>query len=114
MVVGELLEDHRLLRRHGALVAACTALENREHRVSCRTGCGAEELSAAPLKRITAMNREFAVSYKDGQFGIVSNTCNHAGGPLGKGRLDGEYIVCPWHNWKFHRVMGKVNLGSKT
>jgi hypothetical protein len=32
---------------------------------------GAEELSAAPLKRITAMNREFAASLKDGQFGIV-------------------------------------------
>jgi nitrite reductase/ring-hydroxylating ferredoxin subunit len=72
---------------------------------------GAEELSAAPLKRITAMNREFAVSYKDGQLGVVSNTCNHAGGPLGKGRLDGEYIVCPWHNWKFHRCNGKGEPG---
>jgi nitrite reductase/ring-hydroxylating ferredoxin subunit/multimeric flavodoxin WrbA len=66
----------------------------------------AEELSAAPLKRVTAMDREFAVSYKDGQFGVVSNRCNHVGGPLGKGRLDGEYIVCPWHNWKFHRCNG--------
>jgi nitrite reductase/ring-hydroxylating ferredoxin subunit len=84
---------------------------------------GAEELSAAPLKRITTMNREFAVSYKDGQFGVVSNTCNHAGGPLGKGRLDGEYIVCPWHNWKLSArgtignstgVTRKVNLASRT
>jgi hypothetical protein len=57
-----------------------------------------DELSATPLKRVTVMNREFAVSYKDGKFGVLSNTCNHAGGPLGKGRLDGEYIVCPWHN----------------
>ena len=72
---------------------------------------GAEELSAAPLKPITAMNREFAVSHKDGQFGVVSNTCNHVGGPLGKGRLDGEYIVCPWHNWKFHRCNGKGEPG---
>ena len=21
-------------------------------------------------------------------------------------RLDGDYIVCPWHNWKFHRCSG--------
>ena len=75
---------------------------------------GAQELSAAPLRRITAMSREFAVSYKDGQFGVVSNTCNHAGGPLGKGRLDGEYIVCPGTIGNFTGVMGKVNLGSKT
>ena len=73
----------------------------------------AEELSTTPLKRITGMNREFAVSYKDGQFGVISNTCNHVGGPLGKGRLDGEYIVCPWHNWKFHRCNGKGEPGSE-
>ena len=30
---------------------------------------GADELSAAPLKRVTAMNRELAVSYKDAKFG---------------------------------------------
>src|SRR5215470_16938071 len=71
----------------------------------------ADELSAAPLKRVTAMNREFAVSYKDAKFGVLSNTCNHAGGPLGKGRLDGEYIVCPWHNWKFHRCTGEGEPG---
>jgi nitrite reductase/ring-hydroxylating ferredoxin subunit len=57
------------------------------------------------------MNRELAVSYKDEKFGVLSNTCNHAGGPLGKGRLDGEYIVCPWHNWKFHRCSGKGEPG---
>ena len=36
----------------------------------------------------------------------VSNVCNHFGGPLGEGRLDGDYITCPWHGWKFHRRTG--------
>jgi nitrite reductase/ring-hydroxylating ferredoxin subunit len=49
---------------------------------------------------------KIAVSHRNGQFGVVSGICNHAAGPLGKGRLDGDYIVCPWHNWKFHRVTG--------
>jgi nitrite reductase/ring-hydroxylating ferredoxin subunit/multimeric flavodoxin WrbA len=66
----------------------------------------ADELSKTLLKRITAKNRDLAVSFKDGKFGAVSNACNHVGGPLGDGRLDGEYIVCPWHNWKFHRCSG--------
>ena len=65
-----------------------------------------EELSGLPLRRIKVVNHELAISLKDGQFGAVSNTCNHVGGPLGEGRLDGEYIVCPWHNWKFHRCSG--------
>ncbi len=65
-----------------------------------------EELSAAPLSRVKAQSHELAVSFVDGAFGVVSNVCNHAGGPLGEGRLDGDYIVCPWHYWKFHRGTG--------
>src|ERR1700690_989776 len=64
------------------------------------------EFSGTPLKRVTAMDRPLAISFKDGQIGAVSNTCNHVGGPLGDGRLDGDYIVCPWHQWKFHRCTG--------
>src|SRR5688500_5848184 len=70
-----------------------------------------EDLSKAPLRRIATKNRELAVSFKDGRFGAVSNACNHVGGPLGDGRLDGEYITCPWHNWKFHRCDGKGEPG---
>lgn len=66
----------------------------------------ADDVCRSPLKRVTAMGRDFAVSTKDGKIGVVSNTCNHVGGPLGEGRLDGDYIVCPWHNWKFHRCTG--------
>jgi nitrite reductase/ring-hydroxylating ferredoxin subunit/multimeric flavodoxin WrbA len=65
-----------------------------------------QEFSKAPLKRVTVGQRDYAISCKDGQFGAVSNACNHVGGPLGDGRLDGDYIVCPWHNWKFHRCSG--------
>lgn len=59
-----------------------------------------------PLREITLGDMTIAISYLNGKFGAVSNFCNHAGGPLGKGRLDGDYIVCPWHNWKFHRMTG--------
>jgi nitrite reductase/ring-hydroxylating ferredoxin subunit/multimeric flavodoxin WrbA len=71
----------------------------------------AEELAQAPLRHIKADERDLAVSFRDGQFGVVSNTCNHVGGPLGEGGLDGDYITCPWHNWKFHRCSGKGEPG---
>jgi nitrite reductase/ring-hydroxylating ferredoxin subunit/multimeric flavodoxin WrbA len=62
-----------------------------------------EELSKTPLQRVTAKNAAIAVSFKDGEFGAVSNACNHVGGPLGEGRIDDAgYIQCPWHGWKFH------------
>lgn len=64
------------------------------------------ELAQKPLQRLKVRNVALAVSSKDGVFGVVSNTCNHAGGPLGEGDLDGDYLTCPWHQWKFHRCTG--------
>jgi nitrite reductase/ring-hydroxylating ferredoxin subunit len=66
----------------------------------------AEDLARIPLKSCKAQATAIAISFKDGQFGAVSNVCNHVGGPLGEGRLDGDYITCPWHGWKFHRLTG--------
>ena len=71
----------------------------------------ANELSTSALRRVVVEQRDLALSFKDGQFGAVSNACNHVGGPLGEGRLDGDYITCPWHNWKFHRCSGKGEPG---
>jgi multimeric flavodoxin WrbA/nitrite reductase/ring-hydroxylating ferredoxin subunit len=55
-----------------------------------------------------------ALSYANGEFGAVSGACNHVGGPLGDGRLEGEYVVCPWHNWKYHRTTGKGEPGFES
>jgi nitrite reductase/ring-hydroxylating ferredoxin subunit len=73
----------------------------------------AAELAARPLQRIAVGNSEIALSFRDGSFGAVANACNHAGGPLGEGCLDSDYIVCPWHHWKFHRVSGVGEPGSE-
>ena len=29
---------------------------------------------------------------------------------MGGGTLDGEYVVCPWHYWAFHRQTGVGGL----
>lgn len=63
-------------------------------------------LKESSLQEITIGNTKIALSYSNGEFGAVSGVCNHVGGPLGQGRLDGEYIVCPWHNYKFERKTG--------
>lgn len=61
-----------------------------------------EELGSRPLTAARIGTTKVLVSCVDGEFGVLSGVCNHAGGPLAEGRLDGEYIVCPWHNWKYH------------
>src|SRR5215470_7597335 len=70
-----------------------------------------EEFARTPLKSCKAQATAIAISFRDGQFGAVSNVCNHVGGPLGNGRLDGDYITCPWHGWKFHCRSGSGEPG---
>ena len=70
-----------------------------------------EIFQRSSLREANLANTKVAVSYKDGQLGVVSGVCNHVGGPLGQGRLDGDFIVCPWHNWKFHRITGEGEPG---
>jgi len=74
----------------------------------------AEELRAAELQPARAGKVAIALSCVNGEFGAVSNACNHVGGPLGEGRLDGDFIVCPWHQWKFHRLTGNGEPGYES
>ncbi len=65
-----------------------------------------EELSKRALQAVTARRTKLALAFKDGRFGAISGACNHVGGPLGEGRLAGDYVVCPWHYWTFHFETG--------
>jgi multimeric flavodoxin WrbA/nitrite reductase/ring-hydroxylating ferredoxin subunit len=55
-----------------------------------------------PVSEAVVGAHKFAITFQDGKFGAISGVCNHVGGPLGCGELNGEYVVCPWHHWKFH------------
>lgn len=61
-----------------------------------------DELHGKPVQQVLLGHAKVALTCKDGQFGAISGACNHVGGPLGEGSLDGDYVVCPWHYWKFH------------
>ncbi len=71
----------------------------------------AEDFKRTPLREARLGEGHVAISYLDGRFGVISNRCNHVGGPLGRGRLEGEYVVCPWHQYKFHRCTGEGEPG---
>jgi multimeric flavodoxin WrbA/nitrite reductase/ring-hydroxylating ferredoxin subunit len=61
-----------------------------------------EQFMRQPLSHASIGTTRLVVSHVNGELGVLSGTCNHAGGPLADGTLDGEYITCPWHNWKYH------------
>ncbi len=43
----------------------------------------ADDFRGKPLTQARSGDRLVAVSYKEGKFGVISNLCNHGGGPLG-------------------------------
>jgi len=71
----------------------------------------ADELGKREVQEVGSGKRRLALSFRDGRFGAISNVCNHVGGPLGQGTLTGEYVTCPWHYYKFHRVTGEGEPG---
>jgi nitrite reductase/ring-hydroxylating ferredoxin subunit/multimeric flavodoxin WrbA len=70
-----------------------------------------DELAQRGLQQVNAKRTRIALCYRDGQFSAISGVCNHVGGPLGEGSLDGDYVTCPWHFWKFHCVTGEGEPG---
>lgn len=71
----------------------------------------ADELRRKTLQQVLLGRTRIALVCKDGEFSAISGVCNHVGGPLGEGRLDGDYVVCPWHYWKFHCRTGEGEPG---
>ena len=44
----------------------------------------------------------------------LHNRCTHRGGPLHKGKLDGDTIECPWHGSCFRVTDGELTRGPAT
>ena len=45
----------------------------------------------------------------DGTVYVIGNSCPHAGGSLGGGRLDGKIVTCRMHGMKFDVTTGFFN-----
>jgi nitrite reductase/ring-hydroxylating ferredoxin subunit/uncharacterized membrane protein len=44
----------------------------------------------------------------------LRESCPHAGGPLSKGRLEGDTIICPWHDSAIRLRDGRIVHGPAT
>ena len=74
----------------------------------------AATLSRRAVQPVTVGRQRIALTYHEGEFGAISATCNHAGGPLCDGHLDAGYVVCPWHYWKFNARTGEGEPGFES
>jgi multimeric flavodoxin WrbA/nitrite reductase/ring-hydroxylating ferredoxin subunit len=70
-----------------------------------------DQFRQQPLQQVDIAETPIAISFADGQFGAIAGKCLHAGGPLGEGTIQDGYVVCPWHQWMFHRLTGEARPG---
>lgn len=61
---------------------------------------------------LVAADRMVALFNVDGAFHALDGVCPHQGGPLGKGKLVGRTVTCPWHGWQFDVSTGCNKVAS--
>lgn len=66
-----------------------------------------DEIPAETGLEVTAGGRVVALFKTADGIRAIDGICAHAGGPLGKGSLDGTVVTCPWHGWQYD-----VNTGT--
>ena len=51
--------------------------------------------------------KQVAVFNVAGKFHAIDNVCEHQGGPLAEGDLEGCVVTCPWHGWTYDVTSGE-------
>ena len=70
-----------------------------------------EQFTSKPLQEVVIDKTRLAVTCVEGDLSVISGACHHMGGSLGRGRLEGDHVVCPLHYWRFHRKSGAGGPG---
>jgi nitrite reductase/ring-hydroxylating ferredoxin subunit len=68
----------------------------------------ASDLSPGRAKRVDIAGRSLAIFNLDGRYHAIDDACNHRGGPLSEGQVEGDAVVCPWHGAKFSISTGEL------
>ena len=71
--------------------------------------CRSDELAEGSVRQVKARGKELAVGrLAGGQLFAVGGRCSHMFARLGKGKLEGTLLECPWHGTKFDVTDGCV------
>ena len=69
-----------------------------------------DELPLGATREVVVADRIVALFHSEEGVHALDGVCPHQGGPLGKGRLSGRIVTCPWHGWQFDVTSGQHQL----
>lgn len=64
------------------------------------------DLPPGTCQSLELQDQGIALFNLNGTIYALANICPHAGGPLGEGSIEGDFVECPWHGWKFNIKTG--------
>ncbi|MDX1435975.1 MAG: Rieske 2Fe-2S domain-containing protein [Anaerolineales bacterium] len=70
-----------------------------------------DDLGPDHARRVMVGGERVAVYNVGGEFYATQDACTHTGGPLSDGKLEGNCVICPWHDSKFDVRDGSVQTG---
>lgn len=59
------------------------------------------EMRDGEVRHVKIGKRDIVLARTQGQYFALSNLCRHAFGPLSDGFVDGYFVMCPWHGWRY-------------
>ena len=65
------------------------------------------DIPPGTAKVVAVQNVEVALFNLEGSIYAIDNMCQHAGGPLGEGKIKGDVVICPWHGYRYHIKTGQ-------
>jgi nitrite reductase/ring-hydroxylating ferredoxin subunit len=68
----------------------------------------ADEVPPGKTKGFTVKGKKIAVFNLGGKLYAIGSICTHMGGPLERGRVEGNVVTCPWHGSRFDVTNGSV------
>ncbi len=71
-----------------------------------------DKLPAGEVAEVVLAGRVVALANVAGQIHALDGICSHQGGSLGKGRLEGDCLTCPWHGWQYQVSTGRQLLST--
>jgi nitrite reductase (NADH) small subunit len=60
-----------------------------------------EDMPPGSARIVRAGDRELALYRCEDGFYATQGECLHLKGPLGRGKLEGCVVTCPWHGWQY-------------
>src|SRR5205823_4964681 len=64
------------------------------------------DIPPGTAKVVAVQNVEVALFNLEGSIFALDNMCQHAGGPLGEGKIREDVVICPWHGYRYHIKTG--------